>query len=171
MVIEFFFNSNEPSLAQIDPVELLTVVIKQMDAQELDQQDLAGFTPLHYAAVRGSTIACTLLIANQCSILRKDNCGNTPLSSAIYFKRETCVLTLLRSGLVEASGGANAFSLSSSYNLQERDLDSSVTTAVKEGWTLKRDVEKELYPEKKLSLYKLILAHGWEGKAFFFILD
>lgn len=156
--------------AQIDPVELLTVLLKQMGGQGLDEQDLAGFTALHYAAVRGSTIACTLLISNGCSIARQCNNGNSALASAIYFERESCTLSLLRA-LTEKAAWKDSQEhqgLNSAYHLALDGITTHVAGSPDLKW--ERKVERDLYPVKSLSLYKLILAHGWEGNFISFII-
>lgn len=167
----------------IDPVELLTVLLKRVDKSKLDEKDQFGYTPMHYAAIRGSTICCSLLIANGCDYLsrakvydengqstEKPNEGNTPLSSSIYFKRETCALTLLRS--IEQSTKADSF-LNDFYFLhpydyssrsrddfnQDVDFDDVKTTLKWKGDTKQVD----LHIKSRLPLYELILSHKWEG--------
>ena len=171
--------SPQASSRLIDPVEILTVLIKQMDTnpgrlQFLDEQDLAGFTPLHYAAIRGATISCTLLINAGCSNFKADNRGNTPLSSCIYFKRSTTALTLLRS-LTTATEQDKKNSLKAYYYYDEKDLNDELDTAETDADTensgdqLEPDlkwhsgVEKALHATKMIPLYTCILLNEWEG--------
>ena len=109
----YFGNAEERNrIAQIDPVELLTILIKNTDAKYHDEKDIYGYTPLHYAALRGSTISYSMLVSRGCNYLSRSlianasdfiadkdpaKVGNTPLSTAIFFKRESCVLAFLRS--------------------------------------------------------------------------
>jgi ankyrin repeat protein len=55
---------NAAELNVIDPVELLTLLIKNTRKEMLDDKDVYGFTALHYAAVRGATISCSMLISS-----------------------------------------------------------------------------------------------------------
>lgn len=151
--------------SETDPVEILTVLIKNMDKESLDEQDLAGFTTLHYAAIRGATISCTLLISHDCQIDKCDLNRNTPISSAIYYKRATCVLTLLRSmtDSRKKDPNAKAYCLKNYYYLHE-NLSNVRDKGEKEPnlyW--KQLVEKDLHPCRRISLYKLILSNKWEG--------
>lgn len=164
----YFGKDYEKSSTVIDPVEILTVVIKQMENKFLDEQDLAGFTPLHYAAVRGATIACMLLVSNKCCIFKSDNMGNTPISSGIYYERQTCVLALLRSMNENLT---KTYSLKNHYYFHERDLlkidgKYEEENAQEPNLEWERNPEKNLYPYKKVSLYKLILLNEWEGKSY-----
>lgn len=153
----------------IDPVELLTVLLRQMGGQGVDEKDLAGFTALHYAAVRGSTIACTLLMSSGCSVAKHCNAGNSALASAVFFKRETCTLTLLRA-LTEKDSLKRVLSqshsgLNSVYHLHAEhpppaDEASRSPHSFK---STRMDTESDLYPVRSQPLYKLILAQGWEG--------
>jgi ankyrin repeat protein len=89
------FDANSGAL---DPVELLNSIIKKMNNKQfLDEPDVYGYTPMHYASIRGSTISCFILINNDCNFVHASLIDqNTPLSSSIHFKRETCALGLLR---------------------------------------------------------------------------
>ena len=50
------------SNSRLDPIELLTVLVEAMNGEQLDTQDVDGFTPLHHAAMRGATICCVHLL-------------------------------------------------------------------------------------------------------------
>lgn len=183
-------NFGQPeSISVIDPVELLTILIRQTDKSLLDEKDIYGYTALHYAAIRGSCISSSLLMSNNCDFmsrakipyeidgsanLQANSIGNTPLSSSIYFKRETCVLTFLRcieeKNKQNQSAGSDQLvvSLKDNYFLNENEfIDESAKSSLsdeKEA-TLKwlSQNEKDLYPVKYIPLYKLILSYKWEG--------
>lgn len=117
--------------------------------------------------MRGSTICCSLLISSGCNYLFHSNEGNTPLSSAIYFKRETCVLSLLRSieqasNRSEVESTLNEFhylpSVTINETLDEDDLNGDNNLR----W-LGNEKTDDLYPTKRIQLYKLILSYKWEG--------
>jgi len=177
MSVYFGRPTSQNSSKLIDPVEILTVLIKQIDTcpnrlQFLDEQDLAGFTPLHYAAVRGATIACSLLTDAGCSIFKSDNKGNTPLSSSIYFKRATTSMTFIRSLTGVSQDKKNT--LKAYYHYHEKDTheidaiksttDTETCSFVEEPdlkWTSNPD--KDLHVTRRIPLYTLILLNEWEG--------
>ncbi|RNA01264.1 poly(ADP-ribose) polymerase pme-5-like [Brachionus plicatilis] len=137
------------SFSQTDPVELLTVLVEKTPKHLLDCQDAFGYTPLHYAALRGATISCSILIANNCSILKENLIGNTPLSSAIYFKRESTILQLLRSdnqGLREL----NNYYKFGKIESHDQGMKCSL-------------VEQPEQTQKSIHLFELILSYKWQG--------
>ena len=166
-----YFGSQETVSTQkcIDPVELLTILVNQMGCpKQLDSKDKCGYTALHYAVVRGATISCSVLITQGCSIsTRAYQAGNTPLSTSVYYKRDACVLVLLRS-LSEANSGETG-SLNDHYHLPEQikiDVEVEEPDLV---WTPK--CERQEYSIKKLPLYQLILSHKWEGVSWLVLCD
>jgi hypothetical protein len=46
----------------IDPVEVVTLLLEAMKGKEVNATDSFGCSPLHYAAFRGATVSCLLLI-------------------------------------------------------------------------------------------------------------
>jgi ankyrin repeat protein len=186
--IYFGNNTERNQIPVIDPVELLTILLNNTEKKFYDEKDIYGYTPLHYAAMRGSTISCSLLISKGCNFLNrslisnsddfKDNVdvsllGNTPLSTAIYFKRESCVLAFLRS--IEKKNKSiednnEAATLRDYYYLHPQDVcgDNEIDNASKTKkesyleWTSSFK-EKNLYPTQRLPLYQLILSYKWEG--------
>jgi ankyrin repeat protein/predicted DNA-binding WGR domain protein len=164
----YFGKYNE--ILQIDPVELLSVILRQMNNKNLDSKDIFGYTTMHYAAIRGSSISCAMLASHGCDVLCQSNSnGNTPLSSAIFYKRETCVLTLLRSCFSED----NKAKLTDYYYLNDiemNDFNADFEFTINQQNDLKESYlkcqqasEKNLFPIKKFTLYKLIISHKWEG--------
>jgi len=161
------FNTNQlkmyfgkDSIQQIDPVELLSLISRQMFNLNLDLKDKFGYTPLHYAAVRGATISCTLLASHGCNVLNPSQLNNTPLASAIYYKRESCVLALMRSCFSETNKQA---SLNDFYYLNDTEVADHDDDDNNTDWCSLSSSEKDLYPLNKLPLYKLIISHKWEG--------
>jgi len=153
------------NITQIDPVELLSLLLRQMKNKNLDTQDIFGYSALHYAAIRGSTISCTLLASHGCDVLNRSLNSNTPLSSAIFYKKETCVLSLLRCCFIEnttskmKNGNLNDYFYLDNSNLATYNPDNKTDFNLE--WL--QNNEKNLYPVKKLSLYRLIVSHKWEG--------
>ncbi|CAF0785252.1 unnamed protein product [Brachionus calyciflorus] len=149
---EFTVPKLSDELNQIDPVEFLNILIEKTPKALLDIQDIFGNTPLHYAAIRGATISCSILVSEGCSILLKNNALNTPLSSAIYFKRETTVLQLLR------SNDDGLTPLNDFYHFSREDSNKED----KMSCVLMKEPE-DLYKKECVHLYELILSYKWEG--------
>ena len=173
----------------IDPVELLTMLTSSMNYKNIDEPDMFGYTPLHYAAIRGSTISCSHLIEKHCKILAKYQTNlNTPLSSSIYYNHKSCVLTLLKSLPVDelnandmtngggGSGTAHAKSIMKDYyfiseNDDSNKLEDETTTAVSAAadvdelvrikWSPK--LSDRTKPPNKYALYEIMLKNNWEG--------
>lgn len=92
-----FMNYNcSESTASVDPIELLTLLSSSMGNKNLDTCDKNGQTPLHRAAIRGATVCCMHLLERSAKLNRKDNYSNTPLSYAVAFRHESCILTLMQ---------------------------------------------------------------------------
>ncbi len=155
----------------IDPVELLTILLKQTEPSLIDAQDLFGYTTLHYACIRGSAIVCSVLVTHGADMFTRGLDNNTPLSSAIYYKREMCTLTLLNH--IKSANISRASSiLNDVYYLHPSECSSSTevnepSSSDDESSTFKfagnDEADKDLYPVRSISLYKLILANKWEG--------
>lgn len=154
----------------LDPVELLTILLKHTGHELIDTKDQFGYTPLHYAAVRGATISSSILISYGASLLVRSNissdicapqhpAGNTPLSSAIYYKRETCVLQLLRSVNQNVKIALNDY-----YYLHPAEYE--LNKIQDESNNLKCslvDKSEDLFVKKYIHLYELILGYKWQG--------
>jgi len=125
--------------------------------------DIYGNTPLHYATMCGSTICCLHLIQNSTFsphelLLKPCNNGNSPLSCAIYYESDTCLLTLLK----QISENKNEkFSLKSFY-YYKNDRNEEVKEKQCLNW-IPKTINKNLYPLTKQTLYELILKNNWEG--------
>jgi len=52
------------------------------DACDVNESDLEGFCPLHYAAIYGRSDACKLLLIHGADCMRKNNFGKTPADLA-----------------------------------------------------------------------------------------
>ena len=61
----------------------------------LEQPDISGMTPLHYAAFEGKVDFIDMLCDNGADILAQDQLGQTPLHWAVQGgEHETCALLL-----------------------------------------------------------------------------
>ena len=157
-----------PEPEKVDPIELLTLITKNMDLKnQIDTSfsDDYGMTPLHYAAMRGSTICCLHIIENSNSsphhlLFKPCLRGNSPLSLAIFYKSDTCLLTLLK----QISGNNDdKFSLKSFYHLSgENDNGMEIGEKDYICWAPKT-VTINAFPLVKQTLYELILNNRWEG--------
>jgi ankyrin repeat protein len=163
--------SNQATIATIDPVELLTILLKQTESSLVDTRDLYGYSPLQYACIRGSAIACSILIAHGGSIFTRGLDNNTPLSSAVYFKREMCTLTLLNH-IKSANIYQESSMLNDVYHLHpslysSNSVEVNKVSSENESQPLRFignvTVDQDLYPVTTVSLYHLILSNKWEG--------
>ena len=48
--------------SRMDPIEVCSMIVEAMDSNRVDEPDEFGSTPLHYAAWRGATVCCLLLL-------------------------------------------------------------------------------------------------------------
>ena len=83
---------------RIDPIEVCSMVVEAMGSKRVDEPDEFGSTPLHYAAYRGATVSCLLLLQKGADINAVDKHGNTPLAYSVLGKHEGCALILLQKG-------------------------------------------------------------------------
>ena len=61
----FVKEGSDHNSSAIDPVEVVALLLEAMDGQKVDEPDSFGCTPLHYAAFRGATVSCLLLLQVQ----------------------------------------------------------------------------------------------------------
>ena len=59
---EFSKSGRNEVTKQMDPVESYSIFSSAMKNQQLDVIDDFGRSPLHYAACRGATVCCMLLV-------------------------------------------------------------------------------------------------------------
>ncbi len=86
-----------------DPIEVVSLLVEAMEegpteGASVDQEDEFGARPLHYAAYRGATVSCLLLLQKGADINAVDKKGNTPLAYAVMGEHEGCALVLLQKG-------------------------------------------------------------------------
>jgi hypothetical protein len=58
----FVKEGSDTNSSAIDPVEVVGLLLEAMDGLKVDEPDVFGCTPLHYAAFRGATVSCLLLL-------------------------------------------------------------------------------------------------------------
>ncbi|KAL1414793.1 hypothetical protein MTO96_007255 [Rhipicephalus appendiculatus] len=81
-----------------DPLELATLLQTNTQAPLLELQDEFGMTPVHCAAIRGSSMCMNSFISKMKTVDIKDKATNTPLGLAVLNNHPTCVLLLLQKG-------------------------------------------------------------------------
>ena len=83
--------------SRTDPIEVCSMLVEAMRGGEgVDARDEFLSTPLHYAAFRGATVCCLLLLEKGADIEAADARGNTPLACAVLGGHEACALVLLQ---------------------------------------------------------------------------
>lgn len=164
---------------QIDPVELLSVLLKLTSSNNLlNGRDIWGYTPLHYACLHGSSISSSIMINSGAQALQQANDLNTPLSCSVYHNRENCSLTILNSIKTLSKNGVTSV-LNDVYHLHPKeyaahtDIERSVDelsgnddielNGAELKWTANKDADKDLYPIKCIRLYNIIIDNKWEG--------
>ena len=82
---------------EMDPVESYSIFASAMKYQQLDVIDVYGRSSLHYAACRGATVCCMLLVQKGCDVNRKDKEENMPLSLCVRYHhdRYLCIVLCL----------------------------------------------------------------------------
>ncbi|XP_050036794.1 poly [ADP-ribose] polymerase tankyrase-like isoform X1 [Dermacentor andersoni] len=80
-----------------DPVELATL-LQTTQTPLLELQDNFGMTPVHYAAIRGSSMCMHSFCSKVKTVDIKDKANNTPLGLAVLNNHPTCALLLLQKG-------------------------------------------------------------------------
>ncbi|KAI9981476.1 hypothetical protein PInf_009228 [Phytophthora infestans] len=87
---------------ETDPVETVSNLATE---RGLMTQDVLGRSPLHLAAATGAFVCVSTLLASSCdpkeqkdAMDLQDQDGFTPLGLAVLHKRQTTIMTLLRSG-------------------------------------------------------------------------
>lgn len=158
------------SVTVIDPVELLSLIMNQTKksggTDSVDQKDMFGYTTMHYAAIRGSSVCLSLFLSESCDFLARARDNNTPLSSSVYFKRNSCVQTLLR--VIEEKNSSSSNDLATTLN-DFYYLPASIRSATSSSddekcmkW-LGAKPEADLFTRGKIQIYELILSYDWEG--------
>ncbi|GMF49404.1 unnamed protein product [Phytophthora fragariaefolia] len=89
---------------ETDPVETVSNLAAE-SGLNLMMQDILGRSPLHLAAATGAFVCVSTLLASlgdaekqKVAMALQDQNGFTPLGLAILYKRQTTIMTLLRSG-------------------------------------------------------------------------
>ncbi|XP_073244839.1 poly [ADP-ribose] polymerase tankyrase-like isoform X3 [Porites lutea] len=96
-------NGRHTDYSMSDPISVVGLLCEAMAEQgkdvkaQVNHQDNFGQTPLHRAALRGSTICSLNLIQKGASLDIKDNDGNTPLSLAVREGHNGCAMMFMQS--------------------------------------------------------------------------
>ncbi|XP_034286937.1 ankyrin repeat domain-containing protein 26 isoform X6 [Pantherophis guttatus] len=69
-----------------------------LQKHDLNEQDKAGRTPLHFACANGYTDIVTFLVDNKCQLDSCDKEKRSPLMKAVEFQQEFCAIYLLEHG-------------------------------------------------------------------------
>ncbi|XP_063165588.1 ankyrin repeat domain-containing protein 26 isoform X2 [Candoia aspera] len=69
-----------------------------LQKHDLNEQDKADRTPLHFACANGYTDIVTFLVDNKCQLDIYDNCKRSPLMKAVQCQQEFCAVYLLEHG-------------------------------------------------------------------------
>ena len=83
----------------LDPISSLSKLMEFGDV-DIEDTDIYGNTPLHYAIMRGSTISVLTLFAKKVDINKKNKEGNSPLAYALMFKQPNIAILLIQQGAV-----------------------------------------------------------------------
>ena len=96
----FVKQNKESDSSFSDPIEVCSMLVEAMEGEKaLDSKDKFGGTPLMYAAYRGATVCCLLLIEKgKANVNDADKFGNTPLVYAVLGKHDGCTAMLLQKG-------------------------------------------------------------------------
>lgn len=140
----------------VDPVELLTVITGRME-KGVDLMDAFGYSPLHYAVLRGATISACHLMGLGARVGADGT--NSPLSSAIFHTKETLSLELLKS---QPKPSLNAWYYA---NASSKDTEESEYR-----WRAKSAFNRPKTVSKS-ALFELIVRNRWQGIAWFVLSD
>jgi len=77
-----FYSAEYCKIQDLDPIETISSLCA-IDGILLDEPDVFGKAPLHYAALRGATISSLYLLQRGADIERADVDGNTPLGLCV----------------------------------------------------------------------------------------
>ena len=86
--------------SKMDPIEVVSTLLDASEDAEaaVRAADEFGSTALHYAAYRGATVCCLLLLQKGADIGGRDGKGNTPLAYAVLGGHDGAALVLLQNG-------------------------------------------------------------------------
>ncbi|XP_038075210.1 poly [ADP-ribose] polymerase tankyrase-like [Patiria miniata] len=139
---------------QTDPIEIVTVLLDAMKAQQVDTQDKFGQTPLHWAAYRGATISAMHLAERIKDYNVKDNNGNTPLGMAALGGNDSVAIMLIQKG-------AN---INTTVTYVPPELEEQKNNAQPKAgfWQWKALVKPPRAPIKA-SFFQAVVWEGWQG--------
>lgn len=132
---------------QIDPMELVVLLIDAMPPGAIEVPDQFGQTLLHSAAYRGATISVTHIAKHMKSLEAKDNDGNSALGLAVRNGHESCALMLLQRG---ANCTADVVT-----PIRTKAVDKSI-------WLWKNAIKEPIVPERHTILQETLLK-DWQG--------
>uniref|UniRef100_A0A914XND2 Uncharacterized protein n=1 Tax=Plectus sambesii TaxID=2011161 RepID=A0A914XND2_9BILA len=144
-------------VSKIDPISVVSVLIRAMDKKFLDTKDEFGCTPLHYAAMRGANICIVTLLQHGSDPNILTIHGNSSLGFATLHGHEPSALTLLQA----RSSIAPMITSGKLESVQDYDKKNKWI------WTPNKP---EMRKEVKAPIASIVVKNGWQG-IIYIILD
>ena len=85
-------------VAKSDPIAIVSLLLKQMNASSFGKTDKYDNSILHYAAMAGANICLLTLLNKTKAVNSKNYLGNTPLALAVDNSNESATMTLIQAG-------------------------------------------------------------------------
>ena len=143
---------NHTDTSACDPIQIVSILVQTMDISTITQKDMFGCSAFHYAALRGATVCCLLLIKKGSNINDLDNKGNSPLSNAVFGKHDSCALMLL-----QKNADINAMIF------QREDTSEVKKHATDKLWKYLPQHFPRIVDRKPISLFQGIVTNDWLG--------
>jgi ankyrin repeat protein/predicted DNA-binding WGR domain protein len=159
----------------IDPIESVNSLLEKKNLK-IDEHDIFGFTPLMYAAQRGSLVSALYLLDKKAQLNTANVEGNTPLGIAMMNLHDNLAITLL-------NNGADWNTSIKIYNKDKRaTVYSKVLATIKEGKDIdlsqyfKTELEtrdeaaeaknKEYNSVTQMHIFRWAIRNNWQGLAY-----
>uniref|UniRef100_A0A914DEG5 PARP n=1 Tax=Acrobeloides nanus TaxID=290746 RepID=A0A914DEG5_9BILA len=136
-------------MAKIDPISVVTLLVKGMSSESLKATDDLGNTALQYAAQRGANICVVTLLRYNIDVNSKNKSGNTPLGLAVLGQHEAVTLTLIQA---KSDIGCKVYG--------EKPNPSKLALQNRWVWLPKRSPASQPF---ETSITSLVVRNGWQG--------